>query len=356
MRGFLLPALAMTILFTAAALAESGGKTADGCSYKIINGQYLTSCPNPKSRPNSDSRTAIVTQPAARDSVRVNSGRPIGSYGDVPVRHNPEAAAPELAPQQPVNVNRNNRVSSAIELDSKPESSLEDLQDGKREAYKSRLLDQTYVGLTLGASNMKQSNSGSTVGLGLNLGTNIDDHFGVELGYGYAKQNLSLGLASRGAMVDQFPNPNSTTASDSTLTSHLFTGEVQAHLTDPVKRLRPFLGAGLGWRSATLSENRSQQLVGQDLGYYQSTGGGSLRQSAFGGLASAGTKLRIAKAWNLGFAFRYFFPLARQESRIEQPVGGSAGQPTGETKLSKGDDLLTGSSQYQVLGGVHYSF
>lgn len=63
-------------------------------------------------------------------------------------------------------------------------------------------LDKTWVGATLGASNMKESNSGSTVGVGLNIGTNIDDTFGVELGWGYAKQNLRMGLASRGANVD----------------------------------------------------------------------------------------------------------------------------------------------------------
>lgn len=348
MRGFFLLAVAASITSTAS--ANSSGKTADGCSYKIINGQYLTSCPN---KPNSDAGTAVLSPPVAQDTVRVNSGRPIGSYGDVPVRHNPSAVAPELPPQQPVNVNRNQNVSSAFEP--KSESSLEDLHEEKREAVKSRMLDKTYAGLTLGASNMKESNSGSTVGMGLTLGTNIDDHFGVELGWGYAKQNLNLGLASRGSNVDQqgmFP----TSSSDASLSSHLFTGEVQAHLTDPVKRLRPYIGGGLGWRSAKLAETRSQPAVGQDLGYSTATGGGSLHQSAFGGLATAGTKLRIAKAWNLGFAFRYFFPIVRQEARLEQPASAYPGAPGGESKLSQGDDILTGSSQYQVLGGVQYAF
>lgn len=350
MRGFLLLAIAAVTASTTSnsAAANSSGKTADGCSYKIINGQYLTSCPN---KPNSDAGTAIVA-PAAQDTVRVNSGRPIGSYGDVPVRHNPSAAAPALPPQQPVNVQRGS-VSSAFEP--KSENSLEDLHEERREAVKSRLLDKTYAGLTLGASNMKESNSGSTVGLGLTLGTNIDDHFGVELGWGYAKQNLSLGLASRGGNVDQNLYAP-TSGSDAALSSHLFTGEVQAHLTDPVKRLRPYIGGGLGWRSAKLAETPSQPQVGQELGYAPSTGGGSLHQSAFGGLATAGTKLRIAKAWNLGFAFRYFFPIVRQEARLEQPAAAYPGQPGGESKLSQGDDILTGSSQYQVLGGVQYAF
>lgn len=353
MRGFLFLLAIASIANTAH--ANVNGKTADGCSYKIINGQYLTTCPN-QNKPNSDAGTAVVQAPVAQDSVRVNAGRPIGSYGDVPVRHNPAAAAPELPPQQPVNVQRNASISSAFEPNPTGESRMEDLHEERRDALKTRLLDKTYAGLTLGASNMKESNSGSTVGLGLTLGTNIDDHFGVEIAWGYAKQKLQLGLASRGANVDEPALPGSApSSSDAALTSHLFTGEVQAHLTDPLKRLRPYLGAGLGWRSANLSETRSQ-FGGQELGYNTSLGGGSLHQSAFGGLATAGTKLRLSKAFHLGFAFRYFFPLVRQESRLEQPAAAYPGQPSSATKLTQADDILTGSSQYQVLGGVQYAF
>lgn len=357
MRGqFLLLAIAAALVFATAATAAttSSGKTADGCSYKIINGQYLTTCPNqPKEKPNSDAGTAVVAPaaPVAQDTVRVNSGRPVGSYGDVPVRHNPSAVAPELPPQQPVNVNRG-QVSSAFEKS----ESLEDLHEERRDALKTKLLDKTWVGATLGASNMKESNSGSTVGVGLNIGTNIDDTFGVELGWGYAKQNLRMGLASRGANVDANAGLTGMAPdSDASLSSHLFTGEVQAHLTDPVKRLRPYIGGGLGWRTATLSENRTP-VTGQDLGYSTSLGGGSLRQSTFGALAVAGTKLRVSKAWNLGFAFRYFIPVARQDARLEQASASYPGQASSDSKLSQADEILTGSSQYQVLGGVQYAF
>ena len=349
MRGFLILALAAATIFTTAALASTAGKTADGCSYKIINGQYLTSCPN---KPNSDAGTAIVAAPVAQDSVRVNAGRPIGSYGDVPVRHNPAAVAPELPPQQPVNVPRG-QVSSAFEPNPRSESSLEDLHEEKRDALKTRMLDKTYAGLTLGASNMKESNSGSTVGLGLSLGTNIDDHFGVELGWGYANQKLNLGLASRGGNVDQQAFPTQP-GSDASLSTHLFTGEVQAHLTDPLKRLRPYIGAGLGWRAAKLSETRNVA-PNQELGYNANLPGGSLHQSTFGALATAGSKLRIAKAFHLGFAFRYFLPISRQDPRLEQPASSYPGAG-GETKLSQADEILTGSAQYQVLGGVQYAF
>ncbi len=344
MRGFLFIVLAA---FSGSAQAATlTGKTADGCSYKIINGQYLTSCPGKGAEP----------APLAQDEIRVNAGRPVGSYGEVPVRRNSGAAAPSLPPRQaPAMAAPAPSVTSSIENESYEAGST--VNDERRERLKNRLLDKTYAGLQLGASNMKNSNTGAAVGFGLNLGTNIDDHFGVELGWSYAKQNLRLGLASRGSNVDQ--GVPATSQSDAALSSHLLTGEFQAHLTDPLKRLRPYFGAGLGWRSATLKET-SNAIPGEQQGL-SPVGGGSLHQSAFGGLATAGTKLRLSKAFQLGFAFRYFFPLVRQDARLEQPASpaysGEEGQTSsGETKLSKGDDALTGSSQYQVVGGVSYAF
>ncbi|RYZ99073.1 MAG: hypothetical protein EOP11_19900 [Proteobacteria bacterium] len=60
----------------------------------------------------------------------------------------------------------------------------------------------------------------------------------------------------------------------------------------------------------------------------------------------------------MSLAFRYFFPFARQGARLEQPAP-SYGIPTltSETSsLSQADENLTGSSQYQIGGGLQYSF
>jgi hypothetical protein len=343
---FLTAATALLFSIGAVAAGEISGKTADGCTYKVINGQYLTSCPKRGAAP-----------PTASDSVHTVSAAasagPVTDYGAVPVRHNNAVGAPALPPQQP---NQSAPISS-IEKDASVATD-EDFDAGRRERLKNKIIDQTYVGLAVGASNMKETNTGSATGFGLNLGTNIDDTFGVELGYGYARQDLNLGLASRGSSTTPDPAQQqpqqqgggfgaAVRASDASLSTNLFTGEVLAHLTDPVKRLRPYLGAGLGWRSAALTESADN-----------ATGlaGGELHQNTFGGLASLGTKLRITKALNLGFAFHYFFPLARQDARLQQPVAALGGQTPTQSKLSASDDLLTGSSQYQILGGVQYSF
>lgn len=348
MRGTLL-LLAVMAMFTISHMAQAAtvqGKTADGCSYKIINGQYLTSCPG---RPSAAEPTLV-----AQAQAQPNQGRPVGGYGDVPVRKSDAAPVSNYAQPSPQSPAPPRAVVSSIERE---EGFTPDYQeDDRRERLRGTLLDKTYAGIILGSSNMKESNAGSSMGLGLNIGTNIDDHFGVELGYSYAKQDLRLGLASRGANTDL--GLPAASMNDSTLNSHLLTGEFQAHLTDPLKRLRPYLGAGLGWRSATLSENR--QNIPNQMGYSTTTGGGSLRQTAIGGLASAGTKLRINKAFHVGVAFRYFFPLLRQDARLEQPAtiaaGNSEEQIPNGTKLTQADDTLTGSTQYQVIGGVHYSF
>jgi hypothetical protein len=361
MRGqtFLLLLSGLTLLFSISALAEdTSGRTADGCTYKVINGQYLTSCPK---------RGEAL---AARDSVHTIAAAPapVTSYDSIPVHRNYAAAAPQLAPQQP-------SVSygvSSIERDNGVGSEYDARDDLKRERLHSKLVDQTYVGVQIGASNVKESNAGSATGFGLELGTNVDDTFGFEFGYSYSKQNLNLGLSSRdstdpsaAALGTSDGSVNSTssivnspgsttgyptsTGSDSTLSTNLFRGEVLAHLTDSVKRLRPYVGAGLGWRTATLQENSSSSVYGGPVA------GGSLHQNALGGIASAGTKLRIAKSLSLSFAFDYYLPISRASARLEQPVTAMNGTPS-SSKLTSSDSLLTGSSQYQILGGVQYAF
>jgi outer membrane protein W len=351
-----LPAFLALLASHATCAGEVSGKTADGCTYKIINGQYLTSCPSKTARPSSDKGNAYTASPApaprSGGAATNQQPGPVTDYASVPVYTKPGSTAPSLPPQQPNQGGTHfGGPTSSIEKENSV-ADVDGIDMGRRERLKSKLLDETYVGLEIGASNMKESNAGSSTGFGLTVGTQIDDIFGVELGYSYAKQDLNMGLASRGSAA-----PAQTTggagfgtvapSTDSALSSNLFTGELQAHLTDPVKRLRPYVGAGLGWRSATLAENIDQN---------NGLSGGELHQNALGGLASAGTTLRITKQINLGFAFRYFFPLIRPDARLEQPLQLSSNQTSTQSQLTGDDSLLTGSSQYQVLGGVQYSF
>jgi opacity protein-like surface antigen len=311
--------LSFSLLFVATPAFALSGKTADGCSYKVINGQYLTTCA-PKA---SDK----VIQVAAAQA-------PVTSYDSVPMRMNPEAPIPsvQVAAPQTMAVSLSTPAQSAM-----LESSIENRQEEHHHDFQ----DSVYVGALVGSTSIKEA--GSSTGLGLTLGTDLDEYFGLELGYNYTKQGMNLGLDSRGTdLGDTYPSRD-----DANLQSHLISGTVQGYLTEMGRKLRPYLGLGLGWKSSSLTE--------KNLGYAGESSGGTLSQSAFGGIAGAGAKLRVGKRFQVGLSFNYFFPLARQESRLRSnPSPYNDGY--GQTRLTKADDELTGSAQALWQGGLEYSF
>lgn len=311
MRYFIL-AIAVSQCTGLAFAQEITGKTADGCSYRIINGQYLTSC---------DQKTEPPTPQAAPAPV-------VTSYDAVPVRQSFAAPQPVSAPvSEPAPAATQ---SSAIVV---PQSTYQDRRQEQRDQY----VDATYVGGAIGSSTITESNAGSSTGFGVALGTNLDDFLGIELGYAYTNQDLNLGLAARGGA------PQAAGTSDASLRSHLISAEIQGHLTDVFKRLRPYAGLGLAWKSSTLEEDAQPAFYPYSV---QSTKGGSIQQTSLGAIASAGTKFRLTQTLQLGVAFRYFLPLSRQN-----PTLGSAG-----TRLTQADSRLTGSSQHQFSGGLFYAF
>jgi opacity protein-like surface antigen len=309
-------ALIATFGLAHAAQATSG-RTADGCTYRIINGQYLTSCDEPKAAP------------AASAPVEA----PVLSYESVPMRANTLASPPPPT------------ASTAVAPPAQ-DSIAEEVYETRRPKERNKLVDTTYVGAQVGSTSISKAGSGT--GVGVMVGSFFDDHFGFELGYSYTKQNLALGLESRGAGPVNTYSPN-----DAVLKAHLISGEVQGYLTDTFNQLRPYLGLGLGFKSSSLNETPRGNRYGGEWGISSgaaASSGSSLTQSSLGGLGSAGAKFRIGRAFQLGFSFRYFFPLARQESRLEQPLYSE------NARLTKADDALTGASQYQLLGGLQYAF
>jgi opacity protein-like surface antigen len=313
------------LLLASPAMAEVAGKTADGCSYRVINGQYLTSC----------EKKAVV-----QDQVVVASAAPVAapvtSYDSVPVRQNPTAPVPSIqsTPQAPSTMN----ISIATPNQGQQTQSYRERREEQRDAY----LDATYVGGGIGATTISATNAGGATGIGLALGTNLDDFLGVEIAYSYTKQDTNLNLQSRGA---QSSVGTKISQNDSDLNSHLISAEVQAHLTDSFKRLRPYAGLGLGWKSSTLNEEALPTML-----FAQSTGGGSISQTSLGAVASAGTKFRLTQTLQLGIAFKYFLPLSRQNARLAE-ASGSTG-----SRLNSSDAKLTGSSQHQFAGSLFYSF
>ncbi|MCO5142087.1 MAG: hypothetical protein M9962_03240 [Oligoflexia bacterium] len=348
-RSFLFSIGIITLTLPILAVANSGGKTANGCTYSIINGKYLYTC-------------------AGEKISNTQSDQIVTSYSSVPVRENPEAAAPSRVVVEQKTV-------SSIDPNQGPQFD-ETMNRSQMEAYVNRvtkssratdkLIDATFFGIRANTfSNNKIASSG--VGFGLTAGTNLDEFFAVELAYAFSKQDINLGLSNRG--FD--PNQNSTTTvksgNDTSLTNHLISTEIQAHLTDVTKKLRPYLGAGFGWRISKLKEkansssNNNNSFGGVMMNQSQNLG--VLKQSSFGALASAGAKFRASKVMTLQVGFQYFIPVVRQSALLETETTNSNGQGLNNgfslappSRLAEGDSNVTSASQYQIFGGLLFSF
>ena len=349
-----MPAMAKTI----------SGKTADGCSYQIVNGKYITNCPA-KNLGSSDSVSNTASAPTASPTIT--------SYGAVPVRANNNALRPSVE-----SVTYTNTVSPQVNQAPTMIVPISTPDQGRmvpQESYAERkierqdkFLNSTYAGASLGSANINSNGGGSSLGFGLQTGTNIDEFFGVEISYSYSKHDTFLNLQNRGA-TNPFPNSQlsnngfATSASDSTLKTHLITADVLAHLTDTDKRLRPYLGLGLGFQSSKLEENSSVPLA---MNPGASNVAGSLSQSSFGISTSGGTKFRITDSIQFAAALKYFFPVFRNSAKFDQSPGlapasvSADGTTTDSTsvgsKLDSGDSRMTGSAQYQISGGLQYVF
>ena len=349
---------ALTFAFLIAAVATASdyalgesGRTADGCTYRILNGQYLTDCSAKRKKEAAAIPAAAPAEAPVIATAPVTS-EPLSSYGDVPVRQNPYANQPSVqteATKAPETIKvplTPPPATATVSSLASYETTLRDFEENRRQRRIDRLVERPYVSAIVGATTITNTENGSATGYGLNVGTLLDEYFGVELGYTYAKQGLNLGLPGRYGDSAVYGRD------DASLKSHLVNLELQGYVSNALRRFRPFLGLGLGFKSSSLTE-----LANENYNGYVGRNG-SLDQLSFGGSASAGAKLRVSKDLSLAAAFRYYFPFARQGARLEQPapVYGIPGANANTTALTKADDSLTGSSQYQISGGLQYAF
>lgn len=320
-------ALLLATLFPLAATAAPSGRTADGCTYRVINGQYLTDC-------KAKDTVAQADAAPARDTT-------VTSYDSVPVRSNPDANAPSVQVVEPATMN--------VRIAPPAQNALikEEVEIEKAEKHHDHdpIFNTAYVGVGIGSTSL--GNAASSTGFGLSLGTPLSDYFNIELGYSYTSQGMSLGLASRGTPA----SGPSLLQEDSSLRSNLITAEMQGYLTDVYTRFRPYLGLGFGWKMSSLRESTS---IATASGYSASSGS-ILSQTTLGGVVSAGTKLGLSRDFGLTFSFRYYFPFATQLPTLQAGSTNPYMAPT-PPRLTLEDAALTGSGQTQLQGGVQYSF
>lgn len=319
--------LASLVLVSAAANAELvRGNTANGCSYQVINGEYRYNC---------DAKAPQGLAPAGQ--VVADQTTSVAAAN---------TAVPEVTPPQPqvmpVTIvpvqNQNERVLG--EGRARPVHSRNSYSSIEAEAPEAASpADKVYVGAQLGNTTVTKAQNGST-GISLNLGTDIDDFWGIEIDYSYAKQDMLMGLANR-----QGAGTISTTSkakNDSTLSTHLISAEAQWHLTESGRRLRPFAGGGLGFRFAKLAEDLPYSYTGYQSSPYTVSRDAELKQTSFGAVTSAGVKFQVSDSVQLAGIFRYFLPLSRQDAVVSSE----------SSRLNQGDSDFTGSSQYQLSAGL----
>lgn len=351
---WILMALASAWMAGTAALAATapGGQTANGCSYKIINGKYFYSCDAKNPSPDAPTPSAVFqdTVPATAAAPAVlTTAAPIAASAAgqaTAVAAAPAAPAPAqtmkvvIAPPQTQNDSVRNDEEGAA-------------SQGKVVSYKNardQYFDNTYVGANLGSSSLGAV-SGGAFNLGLVLGTNIDENLGLEFGYTYAKQGINMNLAARGGSAPVPSLYGNVSESDADVTNHMLLAEAQYHLTDAYKRLRPFGGFGLAWRKSTLEEKTSFDA-------YSANAGGTLSQSSIGLTASIGSKFRLSDSLQANVLFRYFLPVSSSTATLSNnpQTQGYMAPTTSSTRLRSTDSEITSSSQYQILAGLQYLF
>lgn len=342
------------------ALAQSTGKTANGCSYEVINGKYFYNCPTGGAEAAAGGAVASTTSGTASAAA---AAAPIGSYPQEQ-KQPLEVISPSL-PRDPGDVKlMHGKSVSTIDHDKKESDS--------------NFGETTYAGVSLGATNFLGNDTlkSSATAYGVQLGTNVSDYFGLELGYSYAKTELFLGLEqrsggrvvtprTRNAGYDANPSLENV---DSALTAHVINAEGQFFLTHARSRFRPFGGLGLAYKSASLKENFPVGTTGAS--------NSSLEQTAFGATAAVGAKFRISDSFQVAAAFRFLIPISTSDPEWgAQPTpprapgpgsnGAAATDPDADARyynsrsqnLFQGpDSKLTSSALSQLFGTVQYIF
>lgn len=332
-----LPVLFLLLISPASSFA---GQTSNGCSYKVINGEYHYDCKN------APAPAAPAPAPATPIPSQRVTDTPITSYSAAPMAAPSERAVPSAnIPTMNISIAppvQNQTINTTESSSSSANTSQQN--------YRDEFLDATYVGVMVGGSTISGANAGSALGAGLTVGTNLDEYLGIEIAYAYTKQDLYLNLAARGAATTMSPYGSTFQTNDSAVNAHLLSAEIQFHLTDSFKRLRPYAGLGLGWKQSTLSEKNSapsNNYNGYNYGMNSVTQeSGTLSQSSIGALASLGTKFRFSKNLQGLIAMRYFLPVSSQAATRSGAVN----------HFNSGDSDITSSSLYQIVGGVQYAF
>lgn len=373
-----LPLVAMAALFPVTSLANapsSQGKTANGCTYKIINGEYYVNCPDKvntrsagpsRSPANPDAPTvATPSYPSAAPGTLAPNTQTTSDYNAIATKPGKEMESPSLP-------------KSAASVPVVDPQFPGDPQGVVQAGDPAQFGNFVYGGVVLGRSNFIDTDNleGASTGFGVEFGTNVTEHIGLALGYSFQQTELFLGLEDRsgGAVLTPFTKAKNKpvgqvtnvplTNEDSTLTAHIISAETQLHLTRAKALFRPFAALGIGYKVSTLEEDFPAGTDGAS--------NSSMKQNSFGMTAGVGSKYKISDNFQLGAAFRFFIPVASTEplwsTKPRRPEGAENRVFANEAERQKflnarnlnlfdnSDTKLTESALSQLYLSVNYLF
>lgn len=173
---------------------------------------------------------------------------------------------------------------------------------------------------------------------GLSLGVSTNSHFGLEFGYQYAEHGIG----------STYANPMLPLSGDEfVLKQHIFDLAAKIHLLGRTSKVRPFIGAGMGYALANV--NYDQRLLAGSL--YRPR---DYDMNQFLGTLTAGLDLAVSQNISVGAAFRYYTVLSAREDSPLNPYAVAANTPTW-AQIQTGQ-ALSQSGFYTLSGAVTFSF
>lgn len=308
-----------------ASTSHAAGTTANGCSYKVINGKYHYNCE--------------AKSPSVQTSVP-------GYYRD---NKPAEVVSPSLA-----------RATSTVE----PTVTPARMANTSTSQYQGPgddwlFLDKVFVGGQIGGLGLTtgEGSANTATSFGVGLSADLNHNFGFELSYTYAGFELFMGLMNRSPEVQPSPFGGITTVTkDAEMVSHHVVAEGQYFLTSSRNKFRPFAGAGIFWRRSTIEETLPANTIGATNSEFS--------QTSFGIPLSAGLQVYFNRTIRLNTQFRYLQPIFTSDAQIDynqSGTGASAGvaafnQPQVLTLFNENDEDITGSAAYQLSATLQFSF
>lgn len=319
------------IVLASASHAATTGQTANGCSYKIINGKYHYNC---------DAKTPAVQTSVPRQ------------YQERPA----EVVSPSLQRRPAV------PARSAGSFSTVSDAGAYNKSRGGSFSNDLFFVDKIYLGAQVGGLGLTTDvgDANTATAFGVSAGADIDRNLGFEISYNYSNHELLMGLLSRNPAITVAPLPGQTLIieKDAEMVSHHIAAEVQYYLTSPNNRFRPFAGAGVFWRRSNIEEALPANVSG--------TTNSEFTQSTFGVPLSAGAQFYFTRKLRLIGQFRYLQPVLKSDPDVElnpratgaATVGGAAamGGPVVTSLFNEADEDITGSASYSVSAALQFSF